>query len=1040
MALTLAEWRERARVELRRLKSAVKPGAPYAVYGAVTALALWPAVQAASAPGANPATVAVALVGILAQAGLNVATSPLVNWLNDRVAATTHLDEAQVAEWAAEAATVSALRADLDTLLEKLDALPSVAQGLSAADRRWFSDTLRDELGHLGNLPRHAQTLNVLVQGDYVAGDHYGLSGSFSGMVNVNPTFVSSRPWTPPPPYNRPAPPPPGVLPDPGELPAGSRMAHSRNKLFVGREDELRQLRVYLLPDGEPATARPTLVTISTGIGGIGKTQLAVEFTHRFGRYFQSVHWLSMGDPAAVEGEIADCGLEMGLYPPGSAVDRPTQLNAVRRAWAGPEPRLLIFDNCEELEVLEKWRPISGGCRVLVTSRNTFWPAELDANQQPITLFPRPQSVALLRQYLDRAGRAETDEALSAVAAEVGDLPLALALAGHYLAYYRHESVTEYLARLEQAADLLPIARKAYSPTGHDLSLWNTFAVSYNKLDTRNPIDGAAMALLARAAYFAPGEPLPEWLLPATMVGPAADATEEEAATVAEHTLAPVAVDAHLLDDALVRLLELGMVERETIAASPVEAGFKPAFTATGMQGGQYLKIHRLIGRFARSVEVKGNINVAEAERKSADRAAVVQALVEAAEQARAAGDLWQIKPWQVHLRYVAESSHDEQTRTTARLYNIFADWLQRGGELVAAMQYTDRALGICANFPSELDEVTAESLNNKGHLLLTKGDFTAARPYFERALAIRERVLGPEDPHVATSLNNLGSLLQVMGDLPAVRPYYERALTISERVLGSEHPDTATSLNNLGSLLKEEGDLPAARPYYERALAIRERALGLEHPDTAQVLNNIGLLLKEMGDLPAARLHLERALAISERALGLEHPDTATSLNNLGLLLHDLGDPAAARLLYARALAIDEKVLGTEHPLTAIDYNNLGFLLQDMGELMAARQHYERALAIRERVLGPEHPDTARSLAGLGLLLTEEGKLDEALTLMRRSLNILNKTLGAAHPDTKKVRNHLQVIEKEASAHRAAIQHRKAAKKEKHKRKKMRR
>ena len=158
-------------------------------------------------------------------------------------------------------------------------------------------------------------------------------------------------------------------------LPEGSRPRWPRNPLFVGRDDELRFLAAALKGDGPAAGGQTAGIT---GLGGMGKTQLAVEFAHRYGPYFAGgVFWLSFAQPDLIETEIAACGLKMGEMPDDYAeLDLPAQVLLVQRAWERPLPRLLIFDNCEDEALLQRYRPVSGGCRVLVTSRRqacTCW-------------------------------------------------------------------------------------------------------------------------------------------------------------------------------------------------------------------------------------------------------------------------------------------------------------------------------------------------------------------------------------------------------------------------------------------------------------------------------------------------------------------------------------------------------------------------------------------------------------------------------------------------------------------------------------------
>ena len=284
-----------------------------------------------------------------------------------------------------------------------------------------------------GVLPGGATGTTLI--GDVVGGD------KVMGDV-VGGDKITQVQWTPPPPYDPPAPPAPGELPNPGPLPPGHRMTFGRNPLFTGRGEELRALAAILLPEtndelrmtnDELQKSKSSAVVLS-GIGGMGKTQLAVEFAWRFGRFFHGVHWVSMENPGAVAAEIALCGSAMGLRPDFDGLPVEAQVRLTLAAWAGPEARLLVFDNCEEPKLLAEWRPKGGGARLLVTSRNAVWPVEHGAAVLPVAPLPRAQSVALLEEYLGPAAPAKLpifqSSSLAALAAELGDMPLALALAG----------------------------------------------------------------------------------------------------------------------------------------------------------------------------------------------------------------------------------------------------------------------------------------------------------------------------------------------------------------------------------------------------------------------------------------------------------------------------------------------------------------------------------------------------------------------------------------------------------------------------------
>ena len=237
------------------------------------------------------------------------------------------------------------------------------------------------------------------------------------------------------------------------------------------------------------------------------------------------------------------------------------RVQRVKDAWQSATPRLLVFDNCEEETLLDAWRPASGGCRVLVTSRRSNWSATLGVAVLPLDILPRPDSIELLRRF--RPDLAPDDPGLDAIAAELGDLPLALHLAGSYLSVYRDEiSLDGYLTELRrsevvQHASLLGAGLDdSVSPTHHVQGVAQTFALCLGRLDREREVDRIAIGLLARMACLAPGEPVPRDLLARTLED----------------------VDSLLRADGLRRLGTVGLVE----------------------DGDGSLRLHRLLVRFVR--------------------------------------------------------------------------------------------------------------------------------------------------------------------------------------------------------------------------------------------------------------------------------------------------------------------------------------------------------------------------------------------------------------------------------------------------------
>lgn len=683
-------------------------------------------------------------------------------------------------------------------------------------------------------------------------------------------------------------------LSDPDALPPGSRMIFRRNPLFVGREADLLRLGAVLKGGSVAAIGQ---IAAATGLGGIGKTQLATEFVHRYGQFFAGgVFWLSFADPRSVPAEIAACGGPgaLDLRPDFGNLPLEDQVCLVLSAWCGPLPRLLIFDNCEDEDLLARWLPPGGGARVLVTSRRGQWNAELGVTALRLDVLPRAESVALLRKHRPDLSDADADE----IAEELGDLPLALHVAGSFLATYRHAAFgapQAYLADLRReglAHSSLSNEKKNYA-TAHELHVARTFALSYERLNPENPTDAVALALLARSAYFAPGVPIPRALLLATLTPP----DPEEPAEIQNQK-------SKIAEDALARLVALGLLD--------LEGNARPV-------------LHRLLAAFVRDATGDDAVTAAEAQD------AVEQVVLAQAHRLNEAGYPAALLAWQPHLRFVTDAAQAREDERAAVLCNELGYHLKMTGDYPGARFYLERTLAIREATLGSNHPDTALSLNNFGWALQSLGDLVGARPYLERALAIREATLGHEHPDTATSLNNLGYLLQSMGDLVGAQPYLESALALREVIFGLDHPNTARSLHNLGGLLRDLGNLTEAQIYLERAWVIHERTFGSESLYTATSLNSLGYLLQLKGDLAGARPYYERALAIREAALGPEHPDTATSLNNLALLCAYEGNFAEAVHLMRRALAIFATRLGPDHPNTQRSRQSLAAIEADL-------------------------------------------------------------------------------------------------------------
>jgi tetratricopeptide (TPR) repeat protein len=719
----------------------------------------------------------------------------------------------------------------------------------------------------------------------------------------------------------------PNTIPPARPLPPGSRMPQAPNPLFVGRENEMRDLNRMLSP-GSGALVGVHAAVI--GMGGVGKTQLAVEYAHRYGHlYHGGVFWLNFAGEEDPINEVARCGGPDGMDFAGWAeMKAPEQASRVQKAWEEAErASFLIFDNAEDPAAVEKWRPKHGHCSVLITCRRAVWPPRMGVKPLPIETLPREKSLELLAEARPEIKRDPNErQAASSICEHLGDLPLALTVAASYLAKYRSERLGEYLQALS--------AQPALQDSSLEKDLSDSFSISYTKLDPEDPTDALAQKLFYLASWFAPVSINRDLLIASAGV----DSSDRDAR--------------HQTDDAVARLIELGLIKEETDKE----------------EGDARLILHRLLRDFARLKTPEGM-----------DQGKAIKAMGESlnkfANRENDSGLPQSLARERAHMREVANHAEHLDPALAARLYNE----LGANGRMLALFQEAradqEQALRLGEAALGPEHPLVAIYVNNLGSILQELGDMAGARTNFERALKIDEAVYGPEHPNAAVRLSNLGTVLRGLGDLAKARINLERALKIGEAAYGTDHPHIAIYVNNLGRVLQELGDLTGARASFERGLRIDEAVYGPEHPNVAIRLCNLGTVLRDLGDLAEARANLERALKIGEAAYGDDHPQVAIYLSNLGRILQKLGDLTGARASFERGLRIDEAVYGPEHPSVAIRLCNLGTVLAVLGDLSGARINYEQAVRILKKFLGDDHPNTRLVQRNLDGLTIEENK-----------------------------------------------------------------
>lgn len=771
----------------------------------------------------------------------------------------------------------------------------------------------------------------------------------------------------------------------------------ARNSKFTGRKPLLQRLQQALTEKRTIA-----LVQAISGLGGIGKTQTALEYVYRFQQNYQTILWLNASSQETLFSDIVTLAHLLDL-PEKENQEQEIILVAVKRWLKEHTNWLLIFDNADDVLLVQDFLPIGGAGHILLTTRTQL--VSPVATSLPIGMMNNKDgSLFLLR----RCGLLETDKQLKRLSSEqhmlaqeivteLDGLPLALDQAGAYiqemgcdLSYY----LTIYQ---EQRASLLK-QKKQVSPDYRE-SVATTWSLSFQRVQRANP---TAAELLMLCAFLHP-DAIPEALF-------------VEGVEHLSPTLEPLGRDRDVFGEAVKDLRHFSLLNRNAET--------------------KMLSMHRLV-----QVVLKDTLDQVS-HRQWADR---VTYLMHAVFPESGVSTWTQCQLYLRHAQACATLIEQEDISSVEALHLLekVGRYLRDRGLYREALPLLERKLIKQRQMPDVAHSDLVQSMNDIAATCLALSQFSKALSLSEEALALSEQFLGSQHPGTALSLHNLALLYQEQNNFGQAEPLFLQALSTSEQVLGAEHPEVATILDDLALLYKsqekydqaeslflralrihehvfgpdslevsytltylglqyrEQGKYAEAETLYLRALAIRESLLGSEHDDTAQTVNNLAQLYRLQGRYDQAEPLLLRALAIKRKTRGEEHHEAATVLNNLALVYRDRGRLDEAKVLFQRALAILAKVLGEEHYRTMGTSASLAMVYMDQGKYAEAETLHRHVLHLREKVYGPYHTTVAMSLTALAKLYYLKGEYAEAEPLLLHALMVWEQTQGKEHPET---------------------------------------
>ncbi|MGK5557599.1 FxSxx-COOH system tetratricopeptide repeat protein [Actinomadura kijaniata] len=765
-----------------------------------------------------------------------------------------------------------------------------------------------------------------------------------------------------------------------------------KNKNFTGREDLLTRLREGIT-GGKGGQVTAVVPHALHGLGGVGKTQLAVEYAYRYRSDYDLVWWVPAEQPGLARSTLAQLALEapdLGVPDPATrgieeAADR--VLNALRRG--EPYDRwLLIFDNADEPEEINDIVPRGGPGHVLVTSRNHRWESVVET--LPVDVFAREESVAFL---LRRVRRGLTGQDADRLAEALGDLPLALEQAGALQAE-TGMSVEEYLRLLEEHTGQVLDEGK---PSEYPLSMTAAWALSVSSLRRRRP---EAMELLRCCAFFGP-EPIPRGVFART-------------------------------DDPAVR------PELRALLSAPL--GLSRAISELGryalvrIDDNRNIQVHRLIQALLR--EELG-------EEEQARMRAEVHALL-AAYAPKDPSDAGEWPTYSELLAHLLPSRVVESRVPEVREFALATlNYLSASGNFRSANRYVDTMIRTWtrdATGPPELDVLRARHV--QGNLRREIGQYEDAYQLDVSTLEQLNETVGPEHEFTLILHNSIGADLRARGDFVTAREHDERSLELHRRALGEANLRTLRAMNSLAldhgltsdyrrskelheeayERLLELADIPpVTRVIFWSGLAraVRlcgdyisagdvgtdaysfARQLGVDHPWTLRTARDLAIARLRAGEVEDA---LELARDVHGRCVrqfGLDNPDTLAAAVNLSNIQRTMGQTQDALTLVRDTMERYPRMYGEQHPFHHGCASNVAVLHRVLGDPETARGLNERSLAGLEAKLSRDHHYTLTVAVNLASDLAALGELESAVRLGRGTLRRLRALLGEDHPTT---------------------------------------
>jgi tetratricopeptide (TPR) repeat protein len=736
------------------------------------------------------------------------------------------------------------------------------------------------------------------------------------------------------------------------------------NKKFTGRERELEALEQKLFVEQD---CQKIAVV---GLGGIGKTQVALRFAYSVFKKHPdvSIFWVSALSTEAFEQAFREIARVLGFQV---AVDKEEDAKEMVRRYLGTTKAgkwLLVVDNIDDMGIVREsgqekgilqYLPESESGLTVFTTRNLNIAQSLVRSDViELSKMTEIEAVGVLRGCLIRKNLVETEKATTdQLLIELDYLPLAITQAAAYVNCNKHISLSKYLDLLQSTEeDIIRILSTEISdPTRYEKAssaVAKTWLVSFEQLLRQEP----DAANLLRYVSCIEWKAIPQSILPSVQ-------------------------PAERMSRAIGMLCSYSFVTPRTDEET--------------------YDMHRLV-HVAVRVWVREDASMEETQWKALRHLCNVFPSDDYKNRA-----VW--RSYIPHAARMEDTIPGNHAEVRGVLCLKVGRCLQVDGRIRDAVRWLEKS----RDLRERLAEDHPSRLASQHELAIAyqaNGQVKEAVRLLEQVVAIQEQVLAEDHPSRLVSQSVLASAYQANGQVKEAMELLEQVVAIYKRVLAEDHPSRLASQHNLASAYQANGQVKEAVRLLEQVVAIQEQVLAEDHPSRLASQSMLASAYQANGQAKEAVQLLEQVVAIYKRVLAEDHPDRLASQHNLASAYQVSGQVKEAVQLLEQVFKVEECSLAGDHLSRLATQHNLASAYQANGQVKEAVRLLEQVVAIQERVLAEDHPDQLASQSMLASAYQANGQVKEAVRLLEQVVKVEECSLAEDHP-SRRVRQFLSAL-----------------------------